>query len=352
MNTEELIDRLLDGTLTDTELRQLERFMISDDAVSNQVREMLHLEEAMNRSAGGHYAASEAYRQDVADRVKEKMRAESGALVGTSRIGSMMVGIGSFMRGKAAIGVGILLATALIVPLEFGTENEDGARSLQPMSNIVEDENGMLPPVGGMLAEMDADRSDMNPVNDQAEEISSTVPESEAADQVPADGITAQANAIPTPVESVSHMSESVKPGSDEAQYINEQFRGQASAKSSKRREHLEEATRLHEKMREMQVSGDVVNAVQVRKQLGILYRGIGMHDESARYLDQVVSIARQEGIRDLEATALGELGLLDRELGRIESARSRLEACVEIKRVEGSLDLKRWENELHALPQ
>ena len=352
MNTEELIDRLLDGTLTDSELRQLESFMISDDAVSNQVREMLHLEEAMNRSANGHYAASEAYRQDVADRVKEKMRAESGALVGTSRIGSMMVGFGSFMRGKAAIGIGILLASALIVPLEFGGEIESGARPMLPSSSIVDDENGILPPVGGSLTDVDVDRSGLGAGNATAEEISSTVPESEAADQVPADGIAAQAAEIPTPVESVSHSKDGIEPGSEEAEYFSEQFRGHATANTSKRREHLEKASRLHEEMREMEVSGDIVKAVQVRKQLGILYRGIGMHDESARYLDQVVVIARQEGIRDLEAAALGELGLLDRELGRIESARTRLEACVAIKRAEGSRDLKRWENELNALPQ
>jgi tetratricopeptide (TPR) repeat protein len=67
----------------------------------------------------------------------------------------------------------------------------------------------------------------------------------------------------------------------------------------------------------------------QIARTLGSKLRTMGVYDESKKYLQQSLSIARSMHLVQYEVSALGELGLLARDRGNTQEARMLLQDAV-----------------------
>lgn len=97
---------------------------------------------------------------------------------------------------------------------------------------------------------------------------------------------------------------------------------------------------------------GDNVKAAIAAKSLGSLYRKQGDLKQAQTYLQSSLELSRKAHLPEYEAEALGELGLLALDNGNRESAREYISSCIELLRTSGATSsLQRWEKQLARLP-
>lgn len=96
---------------------------------------------------------------------------------------------------------------------------------------------------------------------------------------------------------------------------------------------------------------GDNVKAAIVAKSLGSLYRKQGDLQQAQTYLLSSLELSRKSHLPEYEAEALGELGLLAHDNGNQASAREYISSCIELLRQSGATAaLRRWEKQLARL--
>ncbi len=349
-NSDELIEKLLDGTLGDDELQSLEKMMVADAGMAEDVRELLRVEEVLWRNADATFAASDQFRENVAVKVKERMRAEAGApaLTGT-RFGAAVASFLSRSRwGSGLVAATMLVGAGFVVGPLMTDEmaDEESARS-NPAIEEPHEPMAYLPYGEGMIVELPAEDFD---ADGRAEEVSETpIPPSVDALPLAAES-AAQSSASPAAAPVTTTAVSSSKPTSDMG---GDEFQAQvddpASAEEIDSR-YDSRILKLKQRIADNRNAGDAISLGTLSKQLGLVQRLAGNYDASRSALEESLAIAKNKGIRDLEADVLSELAQLNLAQGHQGSALLLMRRCLEIKKELQTDDVQHWERKVAEL--
>lgn len=99
----------------------------------------------------------------------------------------------------------------------------------------------------------------------------------------------------------------------------------------------------------EKRTQGNKIAEMSLNKQIGLLYNQEGNPTEAKKYLDEALRLAQNTSIKEEEATILGELGLIDNKLGYSDKAIIKIRQAIEILNSTGN-NTSRWTKELSTL--
>jgi hypothetical protein len=322
MTTDELIEKLLDGTISSPERQQLQEQMAASPALAEEVHRLTVVEKLLTvEEEESEVATAVPFLRSV-----ENTIAASIAVAGASQTAQVSSGGGFFRMLYAPLlvllgGIGVFLAwpSSPENPASVQQQEQiDTPPSLSVQTPAVEE---TTPPVS-TTTEAPTERTTVRPSAQPQEHITNNRMESEKTPDTEAVAIT------PSPENSAS-----------------------IEKNSNTTNKQLDQFGELHDAYTAHLQQGDNVKAAITAKSLGSLYRKQGDLQQAQVYLQSSLELSRKAHLPEYEAEALGELGLLANDNGNQESAREYISSCIELLRKSGATSsLQRWEKQLARL--
>lgn len=313
MTTDELIVKLLDGTISEREHSRLATMMAASPALAEEVRQLQTVEEMLADHQTERLDDTTPFLRSVEQKIAASLVA--GQTASTAYSGSMP----RMLFAPLLLLVGSI-SVYFAVPPDAVRES-----AAVPVFNAVPPTVDMVVPAQQTSAPAAAGQPAVQQQTVDARRPQTTHPETTPVQQQP-DG-SAIAHSAATTQQSVDA---SARINNPQANPFVDVFRKQFDQAMQK---------------------GDRIEAAVVAKQLGLLYRKAGDPATAETFLTTSLTLSRELGLQEYEAEALGELGLLARSQGKTDAARSYINNCVSLlERIESTAKAKRWKSELDNL--
>lgn len=316
MTTDELIAKLLEGTISSTEQQQLHEQMAASPALAEEVHRLTVIENLLTlEEEETEVAAATPFLRSVENTIAASIAVGSQTVqVNPSSLPRMFFAPLLVLLG----GIGVFLAWP----------SSDAPVPVQRQEQLD------TPPSFSMHV----------PATKEAAPIVSTTPESSIEARPTArlrersaENHTIAENRPNTPVASVVPPSPENSASIEQTPTANDKQLNQFETLQTSYTAHLQQ--------------GDNVKAAIVAKSLGSLYRKQGNLQQAQTYLESSLELSRKARLPEYEAEALGELGLLARDNGNQAAAREYISSCIELLRKSGATaSLQRWEKQLARL--
>lgn len=317
MTTDELIAKLLDGTISVAERQQLQTLAASSPALAEEIHRLTVIE---NLLASGEedkeMAAATPFLRSVEQSIAASIAAGGTVSAGSGSIPRMIFTPLLVLLG----GIGIFLAWPSSDEPTTVREQYDTPPSLS--MHVPATPEAVVPDGPAAAEPVERPVETRRPVSRSAE----TPVERE---------ITVPPTAEPTVPE--------VETTQDGKAFIDNTLNSGSAV--SRQLEVLQNSYEASLKQ------GDNVKAAMTAKSLGSLYRNHGRMQQAQTYLQTSLELSRKARLQEYEAEALGELGLLARDTGNTTAAREYISSCIELLQKSGvTSSLQRWEKELARL--
>lgn len=101
--------------------------------------------------------------------------------------------------------------------------------------------------------------------------------------------------------------------------------------------------------LNEKRTSGDKIAEMSLNKKIGLLYNQDGNLTEARKYLEEALVLARHTNIREEEGNIMGEIGLIENKSGNPEKASVKIRQAIDILTTSG-VSTARWAKELSSI--
>lgn len=324
MNNEELIARLLDGSITEAEKSELDAQIAQSPVLAQEVRELMVVENLLAKDE-----AEDVVPVGFLSSVENKV---ATIIAGAGAAGIGGAALESILGGKAAAGAATTATTIF------------GAKAIVVVVSALAIGGGSW--AAFSILSPKPDNSQQNPpaIVQQQTQI-----QQDPASEVP----KAESILVPTPIadKKIPTQREENIASADNGNSAKEQR--EIGGKISSPVPEGEKMLQIYQnELAGKQSSGDKAGIALTSKKIGVLYRNLGNKSESAKYLEQALRNSRAIGLHEVEAETLGEIGLLESAHGNRENAMKSIQECLTILRSVNSGAVQRWEKELSKVQQ
>ena len=316
MTNDELLAKLLENSLTETEHRELSARMAASPQFAEEVREYLAVEEVLKRTRSSLQPTPPL---PLIDTIENSVAASIATVAGNAAVSGKSSLYSWLIAGLSAILVGGALWYVLPgseQPGQNGTEQQIALE--QPAAHVP------VPP------------TPHNTVNPPQNDVAST-PSLQQEPTVTT--VQPSENAVQQ-----NELNHTQQPATDDAK---QSMDATSRDQEDKVRKELAKSRSYYEKYR---AAGDVVNTMLAATQVGIFQRTLKDFESSRAFLDEALALARQLKLEENEAVITGQIGLLEKERGWERQAVKLIEECVQKLQALNSPELQRWQDELKAL--
>lgn len=319
MTNDELLAKLLDNSLTESEQQTLSDRMAASPQFAEEVREFLAVEEVLLKTLPAlRYEAPPSLIATVETTVASSVAAGAGTSLAasTSRFA---------LSPRVLGGVAAVLASAAL--LWFLLADTPTQQTMAPAVEQTEAPRVSSPRIVANASP--APHAEIHQTETTPEQPKST-PQSLAESE--------QRTATPIQPSVVANNNED-----NNSQALSANRKDQ----DDRLQKELEKSTTEYERYKN---AGDVFNTMRKATDLGLIQIQLKNFDSSRLYLSEALKLARQLKIEESEAAILGQMGLLEKARGAYQEAQQLIEQCVEKLRELDSPALSRWQEELLAL--
>ncbi len=304
MTTDELIAKLLDGTLTAGEHSQMQAMIAASPELAEEIRQLRAIEDMLAHPHNEQVHDTAPFLHSVEDKIAASLVATGGA-ASAVRMGNLPRALFTpvlVLIGSIGVFFAVRPSTDTHEPLSAATRNE-------------------LPPSFEMPVPAVASHKATSGSGSAARPASTNAPSAASAieDQQPS---TPPVAAATTPTDDDASATIYSPPVS-------------LATRTS-----IEQNQEAFDKAMS---SGDKLKALVPSYRLGVLYRRAG-DSRAMPFLATALAISREKNQQQYEAMSLGELGLLAREKGNIDAANSYLRDCISLlEQLDDAKLLKEW---------
>jgi tetratricopeptide (TPR) repeat protein len=341
MTNDELLAKMLDGTITPTEKSLLTSEALKNATLAQAIEQLQRVEALLAQSPHSYSAATDEFLKSIEDEIAEKVRDNRRKPVPILppyidtkwNWNILLYSVSAILTVGAA---GYFGYTAFTTPTKKAIENPQAIAHnqspQQPIGSPQSSQPTAVPPqpTSGRVIPSNSYRNIESGTPQQTlglEHNSLLKPESNPS--------TNQAPVSTLPTKS----SENTPPDNGELDGI-------ASSGSNKDQQMI---NTLSAQLAEKRASGDKFSEMTLNKQIGMLYGKRGKRDEALRYLETALTHSRAVNAKSQEGAILGEIGLLESKHGNKDLAAAKIQQAIDILAKNG-LNHDKWTRELSNL--
>lgn len=340
MTNDELLAKMLDGTITPAEKSLLTSEALKNATLAEAIEQLQRVETLLAQSPHSYSAATEEFLRSIEDEIAEKVRDNRRKpvpilppyidtkwnwnilLYSVSAI--LTVGAAGYF-GYTALTTGKKATTApspTVVVAQPSGENPQAAKEI-PMTSTPGPTTAPAQPTYGKVIPK---QGTLQTAPDMHAASKTDVPNTPILTTPQTDNRTSAqtpANPLPTAALTPSKNAETI------ANNGSREVEGSAASEGSIKRQ--QKRTELLALLAEKRSGGDKVGEMTLNKQIGMLYSSDGKHDEAVKYLEAALAHSRSINSRNDEGIILGEIGLLESKFGNKDLAVSKLQQAIDI---------------------
>lgn len=318
MTTDELIAKLLDGTLSANEQQQLDALIASSPELAEEVHSLTTVEQLLRSQPQPLIAEeSEAFLCTVENRIATTFASQRKATVIGTKTATWLV----------AIPLALLLGGVSISLFQPSATQTDGPQRTEEVPPALHME---LPaPLHTPVSTLP---SQTKPQAVAAQRVE-TAQRGSSAQQLHSNELPVSANEQPIANSEIAYAD----------------IQGNARiANQQGSSVHIESYRKQFEQFLQ---NGNKVQAAITAKTIGVLHRQSGNTNEAENFLLLALKLSREVQLTEYEAEALGELGLTAKAKGNAEEARTYLRSCVTLLENSTNTALRaRWQKEARVI--
>ncbi|MBI3257981.1 MAG: tetratricopeptide repeat protein [Ignavibacteriae bacterium] len=317
MTNNELLAKMLDGTLTASERTILNAEAAAHPEFANELEQMKRIESILTKSGNRYDIPTPAFLQSVEDEIAQKVR-DSRSVKPIPILPPNIFDI------KFNWNLLIMACSGLVTIASLGYY---GYNKLYPPAPIVisEQQTAQQP------------ESTTNPLA-QSPQISRSNEKSISVARKQSLTIHSTEN---TAIEQSKAIVEKSPNQLLAAKETNKDSIDASIASNSNANTLTQKIQKTLSELNEKRAAGDKINEMSLRKQVGLLYSQAGSNSEAHKYLSEALEIAKSNNFRQAEGNILGEIGLIEKQMGNMDSAINKLHQAIDILNSSGSPSAK-----------
>lgn len=325
MTNNELLAKMLDGTLTASERTILNAEAAAHPEFANELEQMKRIESILTKSGNRYDIPTPAFLQSVEDEIAQKVR-DSRSVKPIPILPPNIFDI------KFNWNLLIMACSGLVTVASLGYY---AYNKLYPPNPIVVTEQQTVSQPENTVNS--TDRSvQSSPV--KAKSISAAPKQTYSNHTIQNSGTDLQKTIAEN---NSSQKSESLLTDKDTVSGIVKQ--------NTNLNTDTPDIQKLLLELNEKRTAGDRISEMRIKKQIGMLYTSSRNNSEAHKYLNEALEIAKNMKIRDAEGSITGEIGLVEMKMGNTEIAVAKIHQAIDILNASGNSSAK-WTKELSKL--
>ncbi len=345
MTNDELLAKMLDGTITPAEKSLLSSEALKNATLAEAIVQLQRVEALLAQSPHSYSAATEEFLKSIEDEIAEKVRDNRRKPVPILppyidtkwNWNILLYSVSAILTVGAA---GYFGYTVLTTPSKKAqenppaiVENQSANRPTTTIEQSLQQPTDVPPqPTSGKVIPSNSFKSIESATPQQLGEHNSlNKPE-----------LNASAKQNQAPIETQP-------PKNPDNQTNNSplvQMDGIASSGTNKDQQVI---SSLSAQLIEKHAIGDKFSEMTLNKQIGMLYGKSGKHDDALRYLETALTHSRTVNAKSEEGAILGEIGLLESKFGNKDTAAAKLQQAIDLLSKNG-INHDKWLRELTKL--
>jgi len=334
MTNDELLAKMLDGTITPAENKQLTSEALKNSTLAEAITQLRHVEALLALSPNNYSAATEEYLKSIEDEIAEKVRDNRRKPVPILppyidtkwNWNILLYTVSAILTVGAA---GYFGYTALTTPSKNPATNPTETVDKQLTDQTLKAD----PAQGSSNANPSAQSTTRNNIGSNSNQNNINSSPSDQVSYFKSHQNQSNSNdlgqSIHQPVAEQPSQPQQIATRTEVPSDANlNEIDGAASSSADKK---MEQITLLTNQLVEKHAIGDKVGEMALNKQIGMLYSKSGKHDIALRYLDLALTHSRSVNAKSEEGLILGEIGLLELKSGNKDSAMSKLQQAIDL---------------------
>lgn len=356
MTNDELLAKMLDGTITPAEKSLLTSEALKNATLAQAIEQLQRVEALLAQSPHSYSAATDEFLKSIEDEIAEKVRDNRRKPVPILppyidtkwNWNILLYSVSAIITVGAA---GYFGYTALTTPTKTLQSTPDAQVSApainmpQPVSTsdspVMRPTTAPAQPTSGKVV---STRPDVHSVPVQQQNLAhqQNVQQPQSQLQSSNSGTSNPVAAAPLPLSSapVTTTKTTDTPANNGANEVEGKTASEGTIKLQQKR------MALLAQLAEKRSGGDKFGEMALNKQIGMLYSSDGKHDEALKHFETALSHSRSVNARNEEGLILGEIGLLESKFGNKEIAITKIQQAIDILSKAG-MNHDKWTREL-----